>query len=451
MTDEKLRALIEEFDAEQRPEEVTWFYRRIEKIKPKVIVELGVRTGGNSKILSTHLPEDGLLIGVDWWRRCEPPLPPATDCEIHFVSGDSHASTTIERVIELLGGREIDLLFIDGDHSKEGMLQDYEDYGPLVRQGGIIAVHDIYYLGPVWQAWAELCKQGLERYQSPWLLSSIGLGFVVKGSVPVKQFRVADTSEEVQKNREGFYASHDDASGWQHYDWVQTEDARNRLVSEWSRLINTQNGRDLDDYNLLPGINKIDKMLLRHVPDKQSKVVLLGTGTGREVAHLKNLGYPNSVGVSLGPRNKKFSTEVVGLSEEDILFEDMHFLSLENDSVDTVAGFQVIEHALSPLLLLLECNRILKPGGALILQTPNPTTHTGREDLHHLLCPIPLQMRGLLLKSGFEEIHCFIEGDGSRPSDYRDHHLTLLPQDQEHRADIEYLVVCTKKNNVQDR
>jgi hypothetical protein len=37
----------------------------------------------------------------------------------------------------------LDFLFIDGDHSYEGVKKDFNMYGPLVKDGGIIAFHDI--------------------------------------------------------------------------------------------------------------------------------------------------------------------------------------------------------------------------------------------------------------------------------------------------------------------
>jgi predicted O-methyltransferase YrrM len=37
----------------------------------------------------------------------------------------------------------VDFLFIDGDHTYEGVRRDFEMYSPLVREGGIIAFHDI--------------------------------------------------------------------------------------------------------------------------------------------------------------------------------------------------------------------------------------------------------------------------------------------------------------------
>jgi hypothetical protein len=35
------------------------------------------------------------------------------------------------------------MLFIDGDHTYDGVRQDYEMYAPLVRPGGLVGFHDI--------------------------------------------------------------------------------------------------------------------------------------------------------------------------------------------------------------------------------------------------------------------------------------------------------------------
>lgn len=37
----------------------------------------------------------------------------------------------------------MDFLFIDGDHAYEGVKADFEMYSPLVRKGGLVALHDI--------------------------------------------------------------------------------------------------------------------------------------------------------------------------------------------------------------------------------------------------------------------------------------------------------------------
>jgi predicted O-methyltransferase YrrM len=46
-------------------------------------------------------------------------------------------------VKRLLGPLALDVLFIDGDHTYEGVKRDFLMYKPLVRNGGLIALHDI--------------------------------------------------------------------------------------------------------------------------------------------------------------------------------------------------------------------------------------------------------------------------------------------------------------------
>ncbi len=36
-----------------------------------------------------------------------------------------------------------DFIFIDGDHTQEGVIQDFQAYCPMARSGGIVALHDI--------------------------------------------------------------------------------------------------------------------------------------------------------------------------------------------------------------------------------------------------------------------------------------------------------------------
>ncbi len=63
--------------------------------------------------------------------------------DLRLIRGDSHAPETLQKVKAALGEGQLDLLFIDGDHSYAGVSQDFFDYSPLVRGGGIIALHDV--------------------------------------------------------------------------------------------------------------------------------------------------------------------------------------------------------------------------------------------------------------------------------------------------------------------
>ena len=49
----------------------------------------------------------------------------------------------VDNMKRVLAGKKIDFLFIDGDHSYEGVKKDFENYRPLVSNGGCIGLHDI--------------------------------------------------------------------------------------------------------------------------------------------------------------------------------------------------------------------------------------------------------------------------------------------------------------------
>jgi predicted O-methyltransferase YrrM len=63
----------------------------------------------------------------------------------------------------------IDLLWVDGDHHYEAVRDDLNNWGPLVRRGGVVACHDYTHWAGVRNAWAETigANPSLWRIQSP--------------------------------------------------------------------------------------------------------------------------------------------------------------------------------------------------------------------------------------------------------------------------------------------
>ena len=83
---------------------------------------------------------------------------------LECLQGDSHNPDVQADFSSRLGDRQLDFLFIDGDHSYAGVKQDYLDYSPFVRPGGLIAFHDILRRDEepsieVWRLWEEIKMQ----------------------------------------------------------------------------------------------------------------------------------------------------------------------------------------------------------------------------------------------------------------------------------------------------
>jgi predicted O-methyltransferase YrrM len=136
-----------EFCAGQRANEISQFLSLAAESNPKVIGEIGSARGGNLLLFSLLLPSDGFLVSIELthdrprlaaYRRLVNPSQ-----ELICITGDSHLPSTKERVEAALHGRLFDVLFIDGDHSLEGVSEDFEMYASFVRPGGLIAFHDI--------------------------------------------------------------------------------------------------------------------------------------------------------------------------------------------------------------------------------------------------------------------------------------------------------------------
>ncbi len=59
------------------------------------------------------------------------------------IQEDSHAEGTSDKAKTFLAGDKLDILFIDGDHTYEGVKRDFELWSPLVQPGGYVIFHDI--------------------------------------------------------------------------------------------------------------------------------------------------------------------------------------------------------------------------------------------------------------------------------------------------------------------
>lgn len=186
------------------------------------ILEIGTKYGGTLHLWCSINPTPGLNVSIDMsdggiHGGISDESMDVRDAKfserfdnVHFIRGDSHSNIIFnhfldvmyigkgmyvnleEKVIQYDKVNPIDFLFIDGDHSYEGVKQDFEMYAPFVRPGGIIAFHDIndterhrernVYVGKFWNE----IKDKYEHYEFNANEDWAGIGVIVKGGVKVE-------------------------------------------------------------------------------------------------------------------------------------------------------------------------------------------------------------------------------------------------------------------------
>ena len=159
-------------NAVQNKSEILKLLKLLETRSPRLLIEIGTLNGGtlflfsriasaNARLISIDLPGGIHGGGYPFWKI---PLYKHLLCEgrrVTLVRADSHHENTIHKVTNLLQGEKVDFLFIDGDHTYEGVSMDFHNYKQLVKPGGIIAFHDIVRhqkdtQAEVDQLWSEL-------------------------------------------------------------------------------------------------------------------------------------------------------------------------------------------------------------------------------------------------------------------------------------------------------
>jgi cephalosporin hydroxylase len=179
----------------QERDEIVQLAKFVYELQPKVVVEIGTKFGGTFMIWNEIAP--GIKISVDLVEgihggvsRLDTDARNARFRELYndsciFIEGNSHDLATYDLLVKALDGKTIDFLFIDGDHTYEGVKEDYETYSSLVSENGYIGFHDIndtqrhrdrdVYVGKLWN---ELVGEKTEfNVNADWA----GIGVIKKG------------------------------------------------------------------------------------------------------------------------------------------------------------------------------------------------------------------------------------------------------------------------------
>ena len=157
----------------------TWYdhvpfgYDIVAELRPEIIVELGTHRGMSFFTFCQALEEqniDGFAYAVDTWQGDDHTGEYGEDIyhdvEKHardFYRGISYLMRMqFDEAVSHFQDESIDLLHIDGLHTYDAVKNDFENWYPKVKPGGVILFHDIEAKVKdfgVWKYWATLEKE----------------------------------------------------------------------------------------------------------------------------------------------------------------------------------------------------------------------------------------------------------------------------------------------------
>ena len=254
---------------------------------PKKILEIGTANGGtlfllckilspNSVISSIDLPEG--KYGGDFYPEWKIPLYESfakSTQKIHLIRDDSHDIKILAKLKKTLEGEKLDFVLIDGDHSYNGVKQDFEMYSCLVKHGGMIAFHDIKngpkeYVGGVPKFWEEISS----RFPSIEIINEddepgygIGIIFLNKKNkvlhnyIKIKNFlsqlKIEERKEEIQSFSEFQFRENPLASLF----WIFSK--RPDLQNKYPEVKKGEH-KQIIDWAIKYGVNEYNDTLLPH-------------------------------------------------------------------------------------------------------------------------------------------------------------------------------------------
>ena len=135
---------------DQRFDELDWLMQRFTELKPQRICEIGSWHGGTLYNWIRHSPAGAKVISVDinhtllnntlpTWENVPDEILDLK--KLQLITGDSSSPEILAEFKKAMP--VVDFMFIDGDHTYDGLLMDIKTFAPLVRPGGIVAFHDI--------------------------------------------------------------------------------------------------------------------------------------------------------------------------------------------------------------------------------------------------------------------------------------------------------------------
>ncbi len=178
----------------QEKDEIVEVLRIIEKNPPKNVMEIGTANGGTLFLLTRMAAPDAHILSVDLpggkfgggypdWKEPVYRSFAKKNQTVNLIRANSHDKETFAKVSGYLKSKKVDFMFIDGDHTYDGVKEDFNTYKEFLADNALVMFHDIApHPNPIYgvdKFWKEI-KQQFEskEFVKDWYEGGRGLGLL---------------------------------------------------------------------------------------------------------------------------------------------------------------------------------------------------------------------------------------------------------------------------------
>jgi 2-polyprenyl-3-methyl-5-hydroxy-6-metoxy-1,4-benzoquinol methylase len=189
------------------------------------------------------------------------------------------------------------------------------------------------------------------------------------------------------------------------------DSSSNRIYDAYGEYLKQVCGREIDEKALKSYFSVFRRLYLPHLPsDRNARILELGCGYGSFLLFLKEQGYNNLLGVDISRQQVK-TAHKLGLEKGILQSDCVAFCANQPpETFNAIVMIDLLEHMKKDKIVsfLTDCSKILKPGGKLLVQSPNAANPfwgvTAFGDFTHEVTFTPTSIKQVLLAAGFNDV-----------------------------------------------
>jgi SAM-dependent methyltransferase len=190
-------------------------------------------------------------------------------------------------------------------------------------------------------------------------------------------------------------------------DGIPTQDAFDQYYRDMSKYEYAQRAGEESQYDRRR-LELIAGIIAPRIPSTQARVLDVGCASGRLLANIRDLGFPNVVGLDPSPACAAAADRLYGIEVRTMTLAE---IAASGEQFDVVIMVGVLEHLEDLDRAFAQLRQLITPGGLLYIEVPDVTTFADWPNApfqdfstEHINFFSPVSIRNVMRRHGFSQV-----------------------------------------------